>query len=384
MQSAATASTNPNPIRLSAREWALTALICVGALYLLPSLLPGAGTRFSRPDYRLPGELASDYWMFREWSQESRARYQGLVLGDSVMWGQYVRSDQTLAHELNELAGKAVFANLGVDGLHPAAMEGMMAYHGGAIAGEPVILHLNPLWMSSPQQDLQLRGEQRFNQPQLVAQVFRRPPASHPEASEVISTVLERELPFFSWKEHVKLAYCEGMGLLEWSLENPYSLLPLGPGPDSFSADEPGSEPRNWRERGIEPANLPWVGTERSYQWASFEQVVALLRSRGNNVFVLLGPFNVHALTPESRARYRALQAEMEKWLEREKVPYYAPAPLASAMYADVSHPLADGYHVLAGELAGSPSFQEWVRTWAKGADWPARLPARVDATRKG
>jgi hypothetical protein len=368
-------------IRLSAREWLLAVLLSAAALYLLPMLWPGMGTHFSRPDYRLPGELSSDYWMFRKWCQYTHARHEAVVLGDSVVWGQYVKSTDTLAAHLNELAGTRVFANLGVDGLHPAAMAGMISYYGDGVAGEPVILHLNPLWMSSPQQDLQRRGEERFNQPSLVAQVFHRPPASHPPAAEVIGTVLERHVPFLSWKQHIKLAFCEGMSLPEWTLENPYRVLSVSRGPDRLSGDEPGSEPRTWQDRGIEPANLPWVETARSYQWASFTRVVALLRSRGNDVFVLLGPFNTHALTPESERHYRALQSAMEEWLVREKIPYCAPPPLPSGLYADASHPLGDGYRMLAEELGKSPPFEAWVKTWAGEAGWPGQLHTRTHRT---
>jgi len=359
-----TSAYSSNSIRLSWREWALAALICLGVLYLLPALWPAAGTRLSRPNYRLPGDLSNDYWMFGKWSEYSHSRYQAVVLGDSVIWGQYVRSDDTLTHHLNEVAGHRVFANLGVDGLHPAAMAGIVAYYGEGIEDEPVVLHLNPLWLSSTKQDLQARGEARFNHPKLVPQILRRPASYEPTLAEVIGAVLERHVPFFSWKEHLKIVYCEGMGLQDWTLENPYSLPWGRRGPDSFSGDEPGSEPLNWRDRGIVPQNLPWVEAARSYQWASFRRTIEVLRARRNSVFVLLGPFNTHALTRKSHTRYEALESAMEEWLRQEEIPYYAPRSLPTGMYADVSHPLGDGYRDLARELFGSPSFQTWMEHW--------------------
>jgi len=357
---------NSNPIRLSRREWALIALICLGGLYLLPFAWPFAGTRFSHPDYRLPGELASDYWMFRQWSRYARDSYPVMIIGDSVVWGQYVRSDDTLAHHLDELAGGSTFANLGVDGLHPAAMAGMIRYYGGGIHDRPVLLHLNPLWMSSAKQDLQIKGDERFNHPKLVPQVAGRPASYAPAPAEVTEAVLEERMPFFSWKDHLKIAYWEGMALPDWSLENPYLLFPKGRRPDSFSGDEPGSEPLAWRKRGITPANLPWVDAERSYQWRSFRKVVSELRSRRDRVFVIVGPFNTYALTPESRARYEALKRTMEQWLEQEKIPYLAPRLLPTDLYADVSHPLGDGYREIAKELWDSPAFQAWLRDDAR------------------
>ena len=54
----------------------------------------------------------------------------------------------------------------------------------GRCAGKPVLVLLNPLWMTSPEQDLQGKsdGEARFNHPKLVAQVWHRPRVYRPAA----------------------------------------------------------------------------------------------------------------------------------------------------------------------------------------------------------
>lgn len=354
-----------NSIRLSWRELALAALVLLVTLYLLPRAWPAAGVRLSRPDYRLPSELSADYWMFGKWAERSRREYRALVLGDSVVWGQYVRSDDTLTHHLNSLIGQRVFANLGVDGLHPAAMAGMVAYYGRVVKGKPVLVHLNPLWMASAEQDLQGKAEARFNHPKLVPQLLHRPASYHPTPADAVGAVLERHVAFLRWREHLRIAYYDGMALPEWSLENPYAFLPAGHGPDSFSSDEPGSQPMTWRERGIGPQNLPWMEAAASYQWRSFKTAIELLRSRRNDVFVLLGPFNTHALTAGSQPRYRALVAAIKEWLDQERILYYAAPVLPTDLYADVSHPLGGGYRELAGQLLESPSFRVWMKGWA-------------------
>jgi hypothetical protein len=356
---------NSNPIRLSWREWAAAALVCLAALYLLPAVWPATGGRFSGSDYRLPSELSSDYWMFRKWAQYSHREYRAAVLGDSVVWGQYARNDDTLTHHLNALVGPGTFANLGVDGLHPAAMAGMVTYYGGALHDEPVLLHLNSLWMTSAEQDLQGKEEARFNHPKLVPQVFHRPASYHPAAAEALGAVLENRVSFLSWKEHLKIAYYDGLALPEWSLDNPYSLRPASRGPSVFLSDQPGSPPETWRERGIEEQDFPWVEAARSYQWRSFQRTIAMLQARGDRVFVLLGPFNTHALTGASQARYEKVTGEMRRWLEEKKIPYYAPLVLPTDLYADASHPLGAGYKELAKQLSESPSFREWVKGWA-------------------
>ena len=195
-----------------------------------------------------------------------------------------------------------------------------------------------------------------------MPQFFHRPRAYAPSTAEAAEVVLERQVPFLTWKEHLKSVYWEGLGLPEWSLDNPYRLRPPGPELAGFSGADPGSPPQSWRERGLAPSDLAWVPAGHSYQWASFRSLLALLAARGNRAFVLLGPFNTYALTPGSRARYEELRAAMEQWLEQQGVPYYAPARLPSEWYADASHPLGPGYRRLADELFAAPSFQRWMR----------------------
>ena len=119
-----------NSIRLSGKEWGGVAC-AVTALFVA---FPTAWARLDRfepaRDYRLPYEASNDYWMCRQWCAHAAAEYPFLVLGDSVVWGQYVRPEHTLSHCLNDLLGKAAFANLGIDGLHPAAMAGLTRYYG--------------------------------------------------------------------------------------------------------------------------------------------------------------------------------------------------------------------------------------------------------------
>jgi len=102
------------------------------------------------PDYRVPYGLSSDYWLYERYCRSACSNYDTLVVGDSVVWGHFVPADNTLSHHLNNLAGRPRFANLGADGTHPAALEGLLRYYATDISNKNVILHLNPLWMTSP------------------------------------------------------------------------------------------------------------------------------------------------------------------------------------------------------------------------------------------
>lgn len=102
-------------------------------------------------------------------------------------------------------------------------------------------------------------------------------------------------------------------------------------------------------------------------QWAAFQRVVRLLKERGNDVLVVLGPFNEHIIAEDSRPAYRKLRSGIEQWLSRNRVPYVAPDVLPSALYADASHPLTEGYALLAKRLLASPEFAREIAEGAEG-----------------
>ena len=78
----------------------------------------------SDPDYRIPHDLSNDYWLYDRDTRAAARQNEILLIGDSVIWGEYVTRQETLAHYLNELAGKERYANLGLDGAHPLALAG--------------------------------------------------------------------------------------------------------------------------------------------------------------------------------------------------------------------------------------------------------------------
>ena len=166
--------TRSNAIRLSGREWIGLALFGLVVLLLAPRLWERVETVETGPDYRIPYELGNDYWLY-----ERRARKaEGIpIVGDSVVWGQYVTPGQTLSYYLNERPGGPRFTNLGLDGAHPAALAGLLEHYGGGLSGKKVVLLCNPLWLTSPRADLQDPEETRLNHPGLLPQFHPRIPA---------------------------------------------------------------------------------------------------------------------------------------------------------------------------------------------------------------
>ena len=353
-----------NSVRLFGKDWVAIITILIGIFYLLPKCWPLL-EKFNPPlDYRLSYELSNDYWMFTRWSKYTCSEYPVLIIGDSVIWGQYVKRDHALSHYLSELAGENMFANMGVDGIHPAAMLGLVKYYGKDISNKGVILHLNPLWMSSKKQDLRGEEEFRFNHPRLVPQLIPNLACYRPSFTEIIGVTSERSVPFFSWVNHLRISYFENMDIQNWTIQNPYknplSAITLKiPIPEN----KPQSRPLTRAERRMRREDFPWVDVEESFQWYSFKKVIEILNSRNNNVFVLLGPFNPYILTEESLNRYDAMKDEMETWLKERGISYYPVPHLPTEDYADVSHPLKEGYTIIAKELFEMESFQKWMKS---------------------
>jgi hypothetical protein len=349
-------------VRLTGRQWLLVA----GALLTLVVAAPAVWERIEtfQPggDYRLPYALGDDYWLYRRCCRRACEQSKVLVIGDSVIWGHYVNPDQSLTHCLNELAGGDRFANLGVDGIHPAAMEGLIRYYGQDISQQSVLLHLNPLWMSSPRHDLRTTKEFHFNHADLVPQFTMTIPCYRASLSARIGIAAKREIPFFGWLSHVQAAHFDGLSLSAWTIRHPYGnpfKTTRGPLPDAAAADPPPQASRTHPESSRQETD--WVELDDSLQWRFFRRAVGLLRERGNRVFVLVGPFNEHLLDDHSRGVYAEMKEGIEAWLRENDVPSLAPSALDPASYVDASHPHAESYALLARMLMESPAFRSWM-----------------------
>ncbi len=351
-----------NSVRLSGREWVIAAIICLATLYFGPELWGQLGELKVGPDYRLPYKLSGDYWLYDRLCGKACAKYQTVLVGDSVIWGHYVPADATLSHYLNEYSGQDQFANLGVDGFHPAALWGLVKYYGRDITNKEVILHLNPLWMSNKKQDLQTEKEYRFHHPKLVPQFRPRIPSYKESWSDRVSIVIGRHVDFPAWTSHLRTAYFENMNVPAWTMKHPYEnplkavTLELPVAKEDHPTDD-----RSWNERGMGKRSFHWVELGTSLQWKMFRRTVELLRERDNTVFVLVGPFNEHMIEDESLEAYDEMKDGIEDWLQQNNTPYLMPEPLPGRFYSDASHPLAEGYALLAKQVMEDESFKSTI-----------------------
>jgi len=355
-----------NDVRLAPAEWGVALAIVLGFIALAPIVWPFVEPLRVEPDYRLPYFQGNDYYTYARLCRAAAARGSTFVVGDSMVWGHYVAEGQTLSAHLNRLAGGQRFANLGVDGIHPAAMLGLLKHHGRAIRNRNVVLHCNLLWMSSPRHDLSTEKEFPFNHPTLVPQFSPRIPCYRQPFGERLGIVIERSLPFHAWKKHVQIACFGGSDIASWTLDHPYEC-PVSTAaqrlrePSGERAPSVVAEP--WTRRGIARQSFAWVELDKSLQWRFFRDTVALLRRRGNRIFVLVGPFNEHMLTEGNRAVYAARKRAVGVWLEANGIPHLVAPVLPSRLYADASHPLAEGYGLLAKQLFDCQAFITFDRS---------------------
>lgn len=340
-----------NAMQLSARQWIAIAVLAVAAAAAVPALWPRVEPLPSGPDLRIAYSLSNDYWLYDRMTREAAAQGRAMLVGDSVIWGPYVTRTQTLSHALNERLGRERFANLGLDGAHPAALAGLLEHHASGLRGRTVVLAFNFLWMSSPKHDLRENEAFDFNHPGLVPQFFPRIPCYRADVSSRIGLVFERNSAFAAWTRHLQQAYFGDSTIPEWTLEHPYR----SPAAPLFHRRPPDDRlrhaPEPWTKAGITPQDFPWVAAEDSFQFAQFRRALSILQRRGNRVVVLLCPFNGHMLTAASRERFTDVRTAVEAALRKDGATLLTPALLPSEEYADASHPLAAGYRRMAEDM---------------------------------
>jgi hypothetical protein len=348
-----------NSIRLALRQWLGVGAFAVAFVTLAPMLWNQVEDFNPDWDYRIPHELGNDYWLYERYAGLAAEDFDAVVIGDSVVWGEYVTPKQTLSHYLNEKAGRHQFANLGFVGAHQLALVGLMEHYAGSIRNKSVVLHCNPLWMSSPKADLSDDTSEPINHPRLIPQFGI--PRYKEEISPRLGVLIEQRVPFSKWTNHLQQAYYDQKDIPGWTLSHPYDN-PLGPLAKSLpeSSNELSHIQEPWYKKGDKRVSYPWFDAGRTpQQWKAFERVVEILRSRGNRVFVVVGPFNEHIMTPESLTRYRHVKEMIAASLTAKQVPHLMVAVLPSEQYGDASHPLPEGYRAMADELWGDAEFHK-------------------------
>ena len=370
-----------NEVRLGARSWLLVLVLLGLVVGGLPSLWRVWESIPFEKDFRVPYELSKDYWLYQQWLEESDVQDPIYVVGDSVVWGEYVSRDGTLSAFLNVRGEEDghTFVNAGVNGLFPLALEGLVGFYGQVMQGRRVLLHCNLLWLTSKEADLSAEKEQRFNHPRLVPQFSVEIPCYRAPFDERLGIVIGRAVPFLGFVQHLQSVYFQQQGLYEWTLAdagdyppsypNTYRLpfgeidfqVPGEPNPDPDRG--PDSERHKaWSDSGEGSQRFPWVSLDSSLQWAAFKRLVERVETRGNRVLVVVGPLNRHIMADENQAKFAEIEEGVVAWLGERDVLTLVPEVLKFDLYGDASHPLTEGYRALADNLWADQVFQDWVK----------------------
>jgi hypothetical protein len=361
-------------MRLNWRLWSATIVILAAAIFFTPRFWKHIEKFEIGRDYRIPYSLSKDYWLYKRRLQQTTTATNILVLGDSVVWGEYVLPDGTLSHFLNEQTHSDRFVNVGVNGLYPLAIEGLVDHYAD-LHHRKIILHCNVLWMSSPKADLQDPKPQSINHSRLLPQ-FQKIPSYKTDANERLSVVIERNVQFMSWVTHLQSAYFNDKSIPLWTLQSddsdhypnsykcPLSQITLRV--PSAPADDPQRGPKSprhkaWTQSGGSPTTFDWLTTTNSLQWQAFKQTFEKLR-RDNDVIIVLGPFNENIVADDNKPSFHALRDGIISELKSARANLIVPKTLPSELYADASHPLTDGYELLARELLGDAEFQKIIK----------------------
>ena len=198
-------------------------------------------------------------------------------------------------------------------------------------------------------------------------------PCYRASRNERISISMRRRLPVFAWTQHLQTTYFDGHSIPRWTLQtepqrnanrNPLAQITGRVTREDEQDAERGPQSdrhRAWYERGLTPQSFAWVLPEESLQWAAFQRLCELLVARGNDVMVVVGPFNTEMLDQDSQEGFADWRNTVQGWLLAEGLNHFLPKPLPSTQFGDASHPLTDGYRNLATVFLSEPSFQNWL-----------------------
>jgi hypothetical protein len=369
-----------NEMRLSLWQLVVSAVIVLVFMTLAPRIWTHLERFDTGPDYRIPYPLSSDYWLYQRRANSIPLANTIPVIGDSVVWGEYVLKDGTLTHFLSQESGQpGRFANCGVNGVFPLALEGLIGQYGGAFENCKVIVQCNLLWQSSPKADLSIDTEETFNHEELVPQRFGAVPCYRANAADRMGAFMNTHIGFFGWVNHINSVYFNQESIPKWTLQeddsnpprlpnawkNPLSQIDFKVPPEPIVDPQRGpasKRHRPWTSGGTTPSHFEWVDLNHSLQWHAMQKLVNMLRNRGDDVLVILGPFNEHMIASDQLGEYRSIRDGAAAWFASQRIPCVVPAMLPSNLYADASHPLTAGYALLAKEIWSDPVFEGWVK----------------------
>ncbi len=324
---------------------------------VIPFSFPLTDKALFTVNYRIPYSMGEDYFLYNAYSKQAASENSIPVIGDSVIWGHYTDSDNTLSANLNLLNKDIRFRNMGLDGIHPASMTGLLNHYSQKLKNRKIIVGINLLWMSSPRHDLTGPVNSEINHRVLLSQLYPEIPSYKPSFEEKLTALITRSIPIFSWIEHIRLTRFAEKSLYRWTMENPDKgiIKYFSHKEDGFKAPE-GISPDKMQEQ-----NIGWVTPDKSLQWRFMTETLLTLKNSGNSVAAVITPFNTYMMTAESRKQYFSILSEMEWQLREKGITPVIPLILQKKYFADSSHPTAEGYKIIAEDIMKNREFIEFI-----------------------
>lgn len=352
-------------IPLGLRQWLVVIGLAVAIVVAIPRVWKRQEQFDPHESWRMPVALTEDYWQWNRWLEETQEQGRIPMLGDSVVWGEFARPTETLSMQLSGVANEngttASFANLGLKGLYPIAMERLVDRYSPKHCA---VVLFNPIWMTSPRRDLQESNPDGMNHSLLVPQ-WSSPPAYQATFEERISRSMNLRLDSWQWRQHWRLDDLEGKDWATWSMRHPH-LMPWQATDCSVREpeDEPQSQVPNAASRNVARTSTlrtyEWVDVGSSLQWDAFERMLVKLSQRGVAVSVLVTSLDPSGRTEACVSReYELVDQVMARVVGTGATAIrIAPQP---AWMADASHPTPDGYRAQATLLWSDSEFRSWV-----------------------
>ena len=324
----------------------------------LPWVVPCVDTSQFTGNYRIPYSLGEDYFLYEKYMQAVAASGRIAVIGDSVIWGHYTDSSGSLTAHLNADSGTERFANMGIDGIHPAALYGLIDNYCASLKNTRVIIGINLLWMSSPKHDLSGETNSSINHRALLDQVPGKIPAYSPLFEERFTLLVRREIPLFMWIDHMRASRFADRNVYRWTMANPYAKPGeyFEHGAEAFTPPDPVHPDR------MTGRDMDWVQPGNSLQWRYMLASIRRLKEQGNNVTAVITPFNAFMLTEKSRIERDMIISIIQTGLAAEGIKSFSPVLDKAEYYADLSHPVAAGYGIIASWLMSNDEFSEFVK----------------------
>ncbi|HPS57446.1 MAG TPA: hypothetical protein PK514_05010 [Spirochaetota bacterium] len=325
---------------------------------MLPRIIPCVDTSQFTGNYRIPYSLGEDYFFYEKYVETVAASCRIAFIGDSVIWGHYTDSSSSLTAYLNAASGTQRFANIGIDGIHPAALNGLINNYCTSLKNGRVIIGINLLWMSSPKHDLSGETNSSINHRALLTQFPGKIPAYSPAAEERLTLLARRDIPLFTWLEHMRSSEFAERNVYRWTMANPYA------NPEGYFVhkDEVFTPPDPVRPDRMTGRDMEWVLPEKSLQWRYMLDSIRRLKEQGNSVIAVITPFNTFMLTEKSRLERDMIISAMQNELASDGITAFAPVLDKAEYYADLSHPVAAGYGIIASQLMSNDEFSEFVK----------------------